>query len=80
MRVNHDFFATRIRIHVSWSGSESTFHEMDPDPAKWIGSERIRIRNTVPYLYKQLRVRLCKFHIQSYSQINLITLGICFKI
>ena len=40
MRVYHDlFFATQIQINVSWS-------DPDPDPAKWYGSNRIRIRNT----------------------------------
>ena len=27
-------------------GSGSTFPEVDPDPAKWYGFNRIRIRNT----------------------------------
>ena len=27
-------------------GSGSKFPEVDPDPAKWYGSNRIRIRNT----------------------------------
>ena len=35
MRVNHDFFATRIRIHISWNGSGSgqmNWIRADPDP------------------------------------------------
>ena len=40
MRVYHDF--------VLVPGSKSTFPDTDPDPdpAKWYGSDRIRIRNT----------------------------------
>ena len=42
MRVNHNFFLV--------PGSRSTFPDTDldpdPDPAKWYGSNRIRIRNT----------------------------------
>ena len=33
------------------SGSGSKFPEVDPDPAKWYGSDRIRIRNTAWYAY-----------------------------
>ena len=39
MLVYHDFFL----LHLS----RSTFPEVDTDPAKWYGSNRIRIRNTV---------------------------------
>ena len=41
MRVYHDF--------VLVPGSKSAFPDTDPDPAKWYGSDRIRIRirNTV---------------------------------
>ena len=38
MRVYHDFYLV--------PGSTSTFSEVDPDPAQWYGSNRIRIRNT----------------------------------
>ena len=38
-----------ITIYFLQPGSRSTFPEVDPvpDPAKWYGSNRIRIRNTV---------------------------------
>ena len=38
MWVYHDFSLL--------PGSRATFPEVDPDPAKWYGSNRIRIRNT----------------------------------
>jgi len=38
MLVYHDFFLL--------PGSRLTFPEVDPDPAQWYGSNRIRIRNT----------------------------------
>ena len=38
MRVYHYFFLV--------PESRSTFPDADPDPAKWYGSDRIRIRNT----------------------------------
>ena len=43
------FVCEFITIYLLLPGSRSTFPEVDPDPvlAKWYGSNRIRIRNTV---------------------------------
>ena len=43
MRVYHNFFLLL--------GSGSTFPEVGPDPSKWYGSDRIRIRNTDFYTF-----------------------------
>ena len=51
MRVYHDFMMV--------PGSRSTLPDADPDPdpAKWYGSDRIRIRNT-DYINSNLNVEL----------------------
>ena len=48
MGVYHNFFLI--------PGSGSTIPEVDPDldPAKWHGSDRIRIQNTIKYHIKML--------------------------
>ena len=44
MRVYHGFFW--------YPDPDQTFPDTDPDPAKWYGSDRIRIRNTVRNILK----------------------------
>ena len=47
-------FLVDLYVSLSWffslPGSGSTFPEVDPDPAKWYGSNRILIRNTCSIL------------------------------
>ena len=45
MRVYYDFYLV--------PGSRSTFPEVDPDPAQWYGSDRIRYETLVSFTIKK---------------------------